>query len=166
MIWYYRLQQRLSMTNGECTVILTLAFLLFLGFTVRYVQSQPRVFPADTYAEGDRLFAEGTATLKEALPATGTARPVDEQVLSAPDTSHAARGSISESAEKRLELNTATASQLETLPRIGPKMAIRILEYREAHGPFRRVQDLERVRGIGKKTLALLEPLVYIEKKP
>ena len=61
-----------------------------------------------------------------------------------------------------INLNRATAAELEALPRIGPKIAGRILAYREAHGPFQRVQDLTDVRGIGEKTLARLEPLVTV----
>ncbi|MCH8962717.1 MAG: helix-hairpin-helix domain-containing protein, partial [Bacteroidetes bacterium] len=63
-----------------------------------------------------------------------------------------------------INLNTATASELQRLPRIGPKLAARILALREAHGPFRRVQDLVQVRGIGKKTLARLAPYLVVEE--
>lgn len=59
-----------------------------------------------------------------------------------------------------ININTASQSELELLPRIGPAMATRIIEYRDQHGPFRRAEDLDRVKGIGPKTLEKLLPLV------
>jgi competence protein ComEA len=52
-----------------------------------------------------------------------------------------------------IDVNSATAAQLEQLPRIGPTLAQRIVEEREANGPFTSVDDLTRVRGIGEKTV-------------
>ena len=59
-----------------------------------------------------------------------------------------------------VNLNTATAGQLQSLPGIGPKKAGAIVSYRTKHGPFKRVDDLVKVKGIGPKTLAKLRPLV------
>jgi competence protein ComEA len=56
-----------------------------------------------------------------------------------------------------LSLNAATAAELETLPGIGPVLAQNIVDYREAHGPFARLEDLLRVPGIGPAKLAQLE---------
>ncbi|SHK21860.1 ComEA family DNA-binding protein [Rhodothermus profundi] len=62
-----------------------------------------------------------------------------------------------------LNVNTATAEELERLPRIGPVLARRIVEYRKTHGPFRHVDELEAVPGIGPKTLQELRPLIRVE---
>jgi competence protein ComEA len=59
-----------------------------------------------------------------------------------------------------VSLGSATAEQLETLPRIGPAMAARIIAYRDAHGGFSSVDELGQVGGIGPKTLAGLRDLV------
>ncbi|GAA2754408.1 ComEA family DNA-binding protein [Amnibacterium kyonggiense] len=59
-----------------------------------------------------------------------------------------------------VSLSSATAEQLETLPRIGPALAARIIAYREAHGGFSSVDELGQVGGIGPKTLAGLRDLV------
>jgi competence protein ComEA len=52
-----------------------------------------------------------------------------------------------------LDLNRATAAELEALPGIGPALAGRILEHRAAQGPFREVRGLLEVPGVGEKTL-------------
>ena len=61
-----------------------------------------------------------------------------------------------------IDLNVATLEQLQTLPRIGPVIAQRIIEYRETHGPFSSADDLTKVRGIGDKTLEKIRHLVVI----
>lgn len=57
------------------------------------------------------------------------------------------------SVETRFDLNSATVAQLQALPTIGPKRAEAIIADREANGPFRSIEDLDRVRGIGPKTV-------------
>ena len=52
-----------------------------------------------------------------------------------------------------LNINTATAEQLDTLPGIGPVLAERIVAYREENGPFASVEELKQVNGIGDATL-------------
>jgi competence protein ComEA len=63
-----------------------------------------------------------------------------------------------------VDINTATQEDLEALPGIGPVLAGRIVAYRQNHGPFKQVADLEQVSGIGSKKLAQLKP--HIEIKP
>lgn len=57
-----------------------------------------------------------------------------------------------------VDLNTATAEQLDALPGVGPAIARRIVEHRDANGPFRSVDDLEQVAGIGPATLEKIRP--------
>lgn len=61
-----------------------------------------------------------------------------------------------------VNINTATAEELQTLPRIGPAMAQRIISWREAHGGFRSVDELDAVPGIGPSMLENLRPLVTV----
>ncbi|MCC6677773.1 MAG: helix-hairpin-helix domain-containing protein [Phycisphaerales bacterium] len=63
----------------------------------------------------------------------------------------------------RINLNTATAAELELLPGIGPGLAQRIIEHREKAGRFRTVAELDKVKGIGPRTIDKLRPLVSVE---
>jgi competence protein ComEA len=62
-----------------------------------------------------------------------------------------------------VNVNTASADELERLPGVGPVLARRIVQDRQARGPFRRVEDLERVRGIGPGLVRRLRPLVRLD---
>ncbi len=62
----------------------------------------------------------------------------------------------------KVNINLATAAELESLPGIGPALSQRIIEYREQHGPFKAITDLQKVSGIGPKKFASLEPLITV----
>jgi len=64
-----------------------------------------------------------------------------------------------------VNINSADASQLTLLPRVGPKVAERIVAYRKDNGPFRKTSDLMQVKGIGAKTYELLAPHVTVDGK-
>jgi competence protein ComEA len=68
----------------------------------------------------------------------------------------------SASSSPGVDLNTATATQLDSLPGIGPVTAERILAWRTEHGSFRRVEELQEVEGIGPKTYADIAPHVRV----
>jgi competence protein ComEA len=65
-------------------------------------------------------------------------------------------------ATSQVNVNAASASELEQLPGIGPALAARIVAHREAQGPFGSVQDLLEVSGIGQKTLARFETMIVV----
>jgi competence protein ComEA len=62
----------------------------------------------------------------------------------------------------KVNINTADAAALETLPRVGPAMAARIIEWRETNGRFTAVEDLMSVTGVGEKTFDSLKDLVTV----
>lgn len=63
----------------------------------------------------------------------------------------------------KININTATVEELVKLNRIGPKYAERIVQYREANGPFVRVEDIVMVKGIGPKTLDVNKDVMTVK---
>lgn len=99
----------------------------------------------------------------EPRPAALGATPDAPQAAPARSADAEPKAPLSSSAARRININTATSSELELLPGIGPAMASRIIEYRKTNGRFRTVEDLDEVKGIGPRTLEKLRPLIRVE---
>lgn len=67
-----------------------------------------------------------------------------------------------ETTSAQVNINTATATELETLPRIGPTTAQRILDYRDANGPFATIEDIQNVSGIGPATFEGFKDMITV----
>jgi competence ComEA-like helix-hairpin-helix protein len=65
----------------------------------------------------------------------------------------------------RLDLNSAAAADLETLPGVGKALAERIGAYRSQHGPFRSVSELRQVPGFGEKLVQAVQPYLTVEAR-
>ena len=63
-----------------------------------------------------------------------------------------------------INLNTATVQELESLPGIGTKTAERIIEYRTKQGPFKKIEELMNVQGVGEKSFLKLKPQLTVAK--
>src|SRR5262245_53471283 len=61
-----------------------------------------------------------------------------------------------------VNLNTASAEQLEALPGVGASTAKRIIEYRQKNGSFKKIEELMNVKGIGEKSFLKLKPLITV----
>jgi len=109
----------------------------------------------------DAVAAAGGASGKADVTLVNLAAPLadGEQVL-VPARGSAASAGETPSATAPLDLNTASAEQLDALPGVGPATAQKIIDYRQAHGPFRSIDELEGVPGIGPSKLAQLKGLV------
>ncbi len=83
------------------------------------------------------------------------------QTVFAAQTAQPSGGQASSVAE-RLDLNTATIAQLETLPGIGQRTAELIVEYRQKNGGFKKIEELMNVRGIGEKSFLRLRALITV----
>lgn len=178
MRWPYRLQAHLGLTQPEGTAALVLLVALGVGGAARHLQAAAEPVPPDFYAASDAAFAAASQAAADSLAdglATDAAQPLALQAApeAAADSSGAAVAAAEVEAAAaprrsakpppvRTNINTASAQDLQRLPRIGPALAGRIVEYRRAHGPFRHPDQITEVRGIGEKTLERLRPWIYI----
>jgi len=73
------------------------------------------------------------------------------------------QGKAAQPQKATIDINKATANDFQKLPGIGPSLAKQIVAYREKHGPFRRVEDLMVIRGIGFKKWKQIRPYVRVD---
>ena len=68
----------------------------------------------------------------------------------------------SKAKEKKVDINTATLEELQELPRIGIKVAQRIIDYRMKNGKFKKIEEIMKVRGIGEKVFNELKDRITV----
>lgn len=132
----------------RATLLLLSAFGIgALAWWYRQSRPLPPVNPAEV-----AVFEEYARTLER-----------DTSAIVAPTETSELKAGPAASALLQLNLNAAAEADLVRLPGIGPVMAKRIVEYRQAHGPFKRLDDLRKIKGIGAKTYAKLAPLLVVK---
>jgi comEA protein len=90
-------------------------------------------------------------------------RHIEKKVFEPPKSSVTSENPESSTSNKKINLNTATLEELESLPGIGKELGKRILSYRGSKGRFLSTDELKNVRGIGQKTFEKLKDLVSTE---
>jgi comEA protein len=145
----------LDLTPSEKHTIFIISGILILAGLFYLVQSY-NVKPAVIdYSKSDSVFSRlshKTPPPEESVKDTelGTTNISGYTNKKSQPTAKIEKGSI--------DINAANEKELEKLPRIGPAMAKRIIEYRNTKGPFKSLDDLTNVKGIGNKTLNLIKP--------
>ena len=90
-------------------------------------------------------------------------RHIEKKVFEPPKSSVPPENLDSNTSNKKIDLNTATLEELESLPGIGKELGKRILAYRESNGNFSSIEELKKINGIGQKTFEKLKNLVTVE---
>jgi competence protein ComEA len=137
--------------------------------------AQPDVYelPYDSIVK-DAIEAAGGPTGEADLDRINLARRVydEEQIYvpqkgeESPPVSPPSGPSVPSSSSQggdKVNINTATAEELDTLPGIGPSLAQRIIDYRTANGPFQSIEDIKNVRGIGDVTFEEMKDKIMVQ---
>lgn len=66
-------------------------------------------------------------------------------------------------AAEKININNASVEELASLKKIGPKIAERIVQYREENGDFKKIEDITNVKGIGEKTFEMIKEMISVE---
>ena len=116
----------------------------------------------------DAVKAAGGAMAEADLDRINLALEVhDQQQIHVPRKGEAVQPAtmnvVAASSVTRVNINTATLSDLDKLPKIGPATAQRIIDYRTKNGPFKKIEDLKNVSGIGDATFEGLKDMVTVQ---
>ena len=141
------------LTPQERFIILFLVFLLVLGTSLYlYKLNHPSFAPAYTIKDFDKKInpaQQSSETVNYNLPLPAEQSPYTFKKKPLP--------------LKRVNINTARESELMTLPGVGPVYVKRIIVYREKNGPFKSVEEIKRIKGIGEKTFLKMKRYLTIE---
>ncbi|MBD3167596.1 hypothetical protein GF324_13430 [bacterium] len=169
---------RWAFTSGELRILIILAVIILSGIVLLQLK---RMWEYRSLGPVVVTQIDTTAS-KSALQGSSTNAPAETDSEQIPqkggylsgEAGNGKRNSLHSTASRRspekgtlnslerLNINRATAKQLEELPGVGPVLAGRIVAHRNNYGPFRETRDLLLVRGIGPKTLARLDTLVTV----
>lgn len=142
-------------TPSEKRVILLISAIIIIAGILQYYRvSYPESTQID-YSLSDSVFSRISHQryknkLKDNYSSTKYENEIttDDGKIHSPDVN----------ASVQININTADENELKKLPRIGPAMAKRIIEFRTVNGAFRSIDDLKKIKGIGEKTLAKIKP--------
>jgi competence ComEA-like helix-hairpin-helix protein len=138
-----RIADGIALTKTERKVILFLVVTLLVGAGIRLYQATVPSAPQFDYHASDSTFAALSAAPEESAPGVVVEKNKDTS--------------------GRLNINTATKQQLLDLPGVGEVTADRILTYRAATGKFSSVDELRSIKGMSKKKMEKLKPLITIQ---
>ena len=154
-----------NFTPSELKAVIFVVIVLLVSGTYQLISPHRNLQPIYNYSESDSIF-------KRISKDTIITDSVNNKILK-PNISKSSKNLKSQKLIKNtpkkedllplsININTASEKELQKLPRIGPAMAKRIIEYRTTNGKYNKIEDLLNVKGIGEKTLDKLKPYLII----
>ncbi len=156
----------LGFTRQEQGIVLFLIFSLLVGASV---QLYNRFFAELSTVEINQEFVDeftakseqiNSQSPQEVIRESGRPVPKEAQVKKKANAQNIPEGSTNEFA--LIDINLADQKELQLIPRIGPVLAQRIIQFREENGQFDRVEELMQVKGIGNATFERIAPYISI----
>lgn len=140
-------------TKQEQRFLLFLIITFFIGLGIKYVRGTMKTEPNEEWAqERQRILADFNEKSEQLLKEDSTL------FVSAVND-----GITKRSLTTKININTANAAEFQLLPRVGPVLSEAIIQYREEHGPFQKIDDIQNVKRIGPKTFEKIKPYITVE---
>lgn len=168
--------ERLKIAPAERKTISGLIILLVCFGGLNLVLSSTAPFEEDDYRELEKQFNERKAMLEaEENELMAQYYPEEtaekkEEFVTVKDTlvkdstaEATVQKTTQDTLDSKININTASAKGLETLPGIGPAYAQRIVEYRDENGGFEAIEELKKIKGIAQKRLEKLKPFIKLK---
>ena len=153
----------MKLSHEERRALAFIAAMILLSILGRWAD-RPQPLRGDLAAVNlDSLEAASSALTKKAASAStrkGPSTAAKKGASPEQKVSNPASNATPERPPQRIDLNTATAAELETLPGVGPVVAARIIAYRDSVGRFPNTDALLAVKGVGPAMLKRVQPLV------
>jgi comEA protein len=170
----------LNFTPQEIRALLFLLVALLIGSGITiYKKQHPRFAPELVFREPPLSSLENQSQFNEAhreaeLNLTDTSQELSKSLVNSPisnptDENRSQDPEIGISTKApgplkgKIDLNSASASELELLPQIGPALSQRIIDYRKTKGKFQKIEDLMKVPGIGPKTFEKIKDFLTVK---
>ena len=143
----------LDFTPSERRVIIIIAVVLIGSAGFQYLKNSVYIIESINYQREDSIFSRYTHQARVISEKSAREKYADIN-LKTQESGTPQKSTV----QLRLNINIASAEELKQLPRIGPSTAKKIIAYRTKNGPFKTINELRKVKGIGLKTLERIKP--------
>lgn len=157
MDWIYNIQRYASLTSSECRAIALISTVIIAGSMGDLILNKSNNINSEATIQSERLSYVNKFELRPAPKDTVRADSIRQNI----PTEDIPREKL-ETGPKLLNINTAMPSELIKLNGIGPSLAKRIVEFRELNGPFKSIEKITGVKGIGAGKLAKIRNHITI----
>jgi competence protein ComEA len=164
--------QKFSFTHNESKVIVFSVILLLSGLLINYLSGMPSEYSAPISFGSSRNFSGYNPEQKNNGESSNTVISEYEDILIKNESSEDSLDSEKKKKKTKKEdklagvqinINTAAKEQLIMLPGVGESTADKIIMYRENHNGFRKIEDIMKIKGIGKKKFEKLKPFIKVD---